>query len=74
MLDRISEVFQTYDAGEGIARYRTAILFEQKQPYLVLDGLTPPILVWRIASDSRKGNSYDVTGFHDRSDAAATVK
>ncbi len=71
VLDRISEVVQVHEASGGVARYRTAVLFEQKEPFLLLDGLTPPILVWRIACDSRKGNTYDVVGFHDRSGAVS---
>ncbi len=71
VLDRISEVFQTYDVAGGVGRYRTALVFEQKEPFLLLDGSTPPILVWRIAADTQKGNTYDVTGFHDRSEAVS---
>ncbi len=71
VLDRITDIFQTYDSSGGLGRYRTAILFEQKQPLLQLDNFTPPILVWRIAADSKEGSTYDVVGFHDRSDAVS---
>jgi hypothetical protein len=73
VFDRIVAVFQTFEPGERTARYRRAIVFEQRPPTLALDGESPAYLLWLVEADSREGNTWQMQGFGARASAEAAA-
>jgi hypothetical protein len=68
-VERVSALFQTYDSECGRSRSRTALVLEQRTPAIVLDGSTPPFLVWTVEADSQAGNAWEVHGYDERAEA-----
>jgi len=71
IIERVAAIYQRHETVDGVARYRTALLFEQRDPWVEVRGLSAPLLMWTVEADSARGTRTEVRGYQSPEAAKA---